>query len=162
MKFKPLRQPDSNACGPTSIKIIIDYFGLPISLMQIKKLSRYKVLDGMSNSDLLNTLDKLHLQTKALSNVSWNDLLRMNKSENAIIVSWMLHGYIGHFSVVEKVTKDHITLVDPLSGSTIKMQKIKFLRLWFDYDDMWFPKKNTDIQLRWMVVVSKLSISSIT
>jgi hypothetical protein len=42
------------------------------------------------------------------------------------------------------------------------MEKIKFLRLWLDYEakgtDKWYPEKNSDIQLRWMVVASKEAI----
>ena len=67
----------------------------------------------------------------------------------------MMLGYMGHFSVVEKVNKDFIELADPHTGKITKMKKIMFMRLWMDYDDMWYPIKNTDIQLRWMCVVSK-------
>ena len=70
----------------------------------------------------------------------------------------MKFGYIGHFSVVEKVSKDSIILADPHDGKDVKMKKIVFMRLWMDYDDLWYPSKNTDIQLRWMCVVTKKNI----
>lgn len=68
-----------------------------------------------------------------------------------------MSGYKGHFSVVENMSKDFIELADPDSGKINKMKKNMFMRLWMDYDNMWYPIKNTDIQLRWMCVVSKKS-----
>ena len=67
----------------------------------------------------------------------------------------MLHGYIGHVSVLDKVTKDHIFLADSGVGKIIKLPKATFLRLWFDCDEVGHTKKNIDTQLRWMVVVKK-------
>ena len=154
MKIKPIKQKDSNACGPTSIKMVTDYFNMKISQKEINNLSKYKELDGMSNNDLVNTLKKLNLNVKHKNNVTWEELQSLNTTENVLIVSWMLKGYIGHFSVVEKVTKDAIFLADPVEGKIIKLNKILFMRLWLDYDDMWWPEKNTDIQLRWLAVVS--------
>jgi hypothetical protein len=72
-----------------------------------------------------------------------------------VIVSWMLDGYIGHFSVVEAVTDEAIILAEPYAGKHITIQKLKFMRLWMGYDDMWYPIKNTDIRLRWMCIVKK-------
>ena len=99
-------------------------------------------------------LSGLSVQEKA--NSTWVELLRLNKPNNVIVVSWMMKGYIGHFSVVEKVNKDSIELADPDTGKITKMKKIIFLRLWMDYEvKEWYPIKNTDIQLRWMCIVSK-------
>jgi predicted double-glycine peptidase len=66
----------------------------------------------------------------------------------------MLNCYIGHFSVVDNVTDTHIYLNNPETGFIEKIEKIIFLRLWFDYDEHWYPEKNTDIQLRWMLMVT--------
>jgi ferredoxin-fold anticodon binding domain-containing protein len=66
-----------------------------------------------------------------------------------------LRGYIGHVSVLEKVTNNYIFLADSEEGKITKLPRTIFLRLWFDYDEMWYPKKNTDIQLRWLVSVKK-------
>jgi len=155
MKIKPLKQRDSIACGPTAIKMTIDYFGVPISFKEIARISKYKSLDGMSNIDLVNTLKSLGLETEISVTTSWEKLQSLNTEKNVIIVSWMFKGYIGHFSVVDKVSKTHIYLAEPTTGKVVKLEKIIFMRLWFDYDDMWFPEKNTDIQMRFMVVISK-------
>ena len=133
----------------------VEYFKLPYSFEQIAKVSQYKKKRGLTNKDLVGTLDKLDMSVHAKANTKWADLIRSNTSDNLIIVSWMKYGYIGHFSVVEKVDRDSIELADPEDGKIVKMEKVIFMRLWMDYDDMWYPSKNTDIQLRWMCVVSK-------
>lgn len=153
MKIKPLKQKGGNACGPTCIKMAADYFGVPLSIEKIARISKYKTREGLSNAEIVDALKKLGFRTQQRKNVSWQDLQRLNTKDSVLILSWMLKGYIGHVSVLEKVTKDHVFLADPEAGKIIKFPKIVFLRLWFDYDEMWYPKKNTDIQLRWLVSV---------
>jgi len=45
-----------------------------------------------------------------------------NTKNNVIILSWMLDGYIGHVGVLEKITKNHIYIADPHTGTTKKIQ----------------------------------------
>ena len=154
MKIFPIKQRDASACGPTSIQMVLAYFKIPISYKKIGEVSRYKKRDGLSNNHLVETLREFHLDVREKSNATWGDLRRSNTVNQVIIVSWMKKGYIGHFSVVEKVTDKHIILIDPEEGKVRRMQKIIFMRLWMDYNDMWYPRKNSDIQLRWMSVIS--------
>jgi ABC-type bacteriocin/lantibiotic exporter with double-glycine peptidase domain len=155
MKIKLIKQKDNSSCGPTSIKMAAEYFNIPISLNKINKTSNYKKIGGLYNKNLVKTLEAVGLKVKTKSNSTWTDLINHNGPNNIIIVSWMLRGYIGHFSVVDKVTTKDIYLADTENGKIIKLNKLIFLRLWFDYDPKWYPKKNTDITLRWMVVISK-------
>ncbi|MBI4128335.1 MAG: C39 family peptidase [Parcubacteria group bacterium] len=155
MKILPIKQRDDSACGPASIQMVLVYFELPHSFEKIAKISQYKKKDGLWNRDLVKTLQTLDLTVREKTNATWTDLARFNTTDKVIIVSWMKFGYIGHFSVVEKVSKHYITLADPHDGKSTKMERMAFMRLWMDYDDMWYPSKNTDIQLRWMCIVSK-------
>jgi ABC-type bacteriocin/lantibiotic exporter with double-glycine peptidase domain len=155
MKISPIKQRDNSACGPTVVQMVLNYFGVRHSFKEIAAESQYKKKDGLSNTDLVHTLKKFNLDVKEKASARWDDLVRYNTEKNVVVVSWMLDGYIGHFSVVERVGKSFIKLADPHTGTVIKMDKIMFMRLWMDYDDMWYPKKNTDIQLRWMSIVSK-------
>ncbi|MEO8637826.1 MAG: cysteine peptidase family C39 domain-containing protein [Candidatus Taylorbacteria bacterium] len=155
MKISPLKQRDESACGPTTIEMVLKYFNIKHSYKEIATVSKYKEEEGFSNTDIVYTLKKFDLNVKEKINTQWSDLAFYNKKNNVIILSWMLDGYIGHVSVLEKITKSHIYLADPHTGTTKKIQKIVFMRLWMDYDGMWYPVKNTDIQLRWMCVASK-------
>jgi len=160
MKISPIKQRDGNACGPTSIQMVLTYFRLSHSFKKIARISQYKKRGGLFNKDLVKTLKALNLIVREKANTTWADLIRFNTANKVIIVSWMKFGYIGHFSVVEKVSKHHITLSDPYDGKHARIKKMVFMRLWMDYDDMWYPLKNTDIQLRWMCVISKKGIKT--
>ena len=122
---------------------------------KIAAVSKYKQRGGLNNVEFATTLKKLGLRLRARKVASWNDLKKYNNKDTVIILSWMLKGYIGHFSILDHVTKTHIFLADPDVGRIVKMPKLVFLRLWFHYDELWYPIKNTDIQLRWMGVISR-------
>jgi ABC-type bacteriocin/lantibiotic exporter with double-glycine peptidase domain len=155
MKFRPIKQSDTSACGPAAIEVVTRYFGIKTSATDIKRIAKYKNKEGMSNSNIVRTLRLLHLKVQEKPNASWESLKKFNSAKRAIIVSWMLKGYIGHVSVVEKITDTYIFLADSVKGEIIKLPKLIFLRLWMDYDEIWYPKKLSDIQLRWMALISK-------
>ena len=155
MKIRPIKQPDAAACGPAVIKMVANYFDVVISMRRIKDIARYNKQEGMSNKDIAKTLNSIGLKVIEKNNSNWLDLKRLNNRKNAMVVSWMFKGYIGHVSVVEKVLNKEIYLADSIDGLIIRMPKIVFLRLWLDYDDKWYPKKNSDIKLRWMAIVSR-------
>ncbi len=155
MKVKVLKQKNGEACGPTCIRMITNYFGLQCSDKKIAFVSKYRQRGGLSNVEFVATLEKLGFTIKTKKQANWNDLKKYNTKNNLIVLSWMLKGYIGHFSILDHVTKTHIFLADPEAGKIVKLPKLVFLRLWFDYDERWYPVKNADIQLRWMAVVSR-------
>lgn len=155
MKINPIKQPDESACGPTSVLMASKYFGVNYSFDDIAKTSQYIERDGLSDCDLVEVLLKLGFSVRQKDSVRWSELKNANTDKSVVIVSWMLDGYIGHFSVVDEVTDDKIVLAEPQSGKLVTFEKIKFMRLWMGYDDMWYPIKNTDIKLRWMCVVKK-------
>ena len=159
MKISPIKQRDANACGPTCVEMVLKYFNIPHSVKQITTVTDYKKEGGMYNKQVVSTLQAFGLKTQCFKNTSWEKLKNLNDSSRVIVVSWMLDGYIGHVSVVEKVDEKYIYLAEPTTGKVLKIEKLEFLRLWFDYEAKtpvpMYPEKNSDIQLRWMVVVSQ-------
>lgn len=159
MKIKPIKQRDASACGPTCVEMVLQYFKVPFTVSEITRVTNYKKEGGIYNTQLVEALRHFSLKTKVYKNTKWDDLIKFNTGDSVVVVSWMLAGYIGHLSVVEKVDENNISLAEPTTGKFLKMEKIKFLRLWLDYEakgsSKWYPEKNSDIQLRWMVVVSK-------
>lgn len=155
MKIKVLKQKHSSGCGPTSIKMVTNYFGIKLPMKKIEEICGMWKEDGMGNHDLVNSLEKLGFSVHAQYNSTWEELVAQNTKDYVVIVSWMLKGYIGHFSVIDKINDKYIWLADPESGKIVKLEKNIFMRLWYDYDDIWYPEKNSDFKLRWMAVVSK-------
>jgi ABC-type bacteriocin/lantibiotic exporter with double-glycine peptidase domain len=153
MKIKPLKQPDDTACGPTSIQMVSEYFDAGYTFPDVAKATKYIEKDGLGDLELVESLSALGFKVRHKINTTWSELMKANNENSVVIVSWMLNGYIGHFSVVDSVDKDSITIAEPEVGKLLTIEKIQFMRLWMGYDDMWYPIKNTDIQLRWMCVV---------
>ena len=54
MKIKPLKQPNSLACGPTCIYLAMQYFGDKISFKDIEKLTDYKKKEGVTDEDIVS------------------------------------------------------------------------------------------------------------
>jgi ABC-type bacteriocin/lantibiotic exporter with double-glycine peptidase domain len=158
MKFQPLKQRKETDCGPTSIRMIAAYFSVLPASHELARLSHTARADGLSNNNLVVAFRRLGLTADSRYNASWADLIASNTPAHAIVVSWMLDGYIGHFSVVDKVSKTAIFLADPHKGAIIRFPKLVFLRLWFDYDGLWYPRTASDIRLRWMTVVSRSGV----
>lgn len=159
MKITPIKQRDTNACGPTCIEMVLNYFTIPHSVKEISTRTNYKKEGGLYNRQIVATLQSYGLQTKVSRNTTWEKLIEQNTPDSVIIVSWMLDGYIGHVSVVEKVDEKNIYLAEPTTGTILKIEKLKFMRLWLDYEVNnevpMYPESRSDIQLRWMVVVAK-------
>lgn len=159
-KITPLHQVDDSSCWPTSIYMALQYLWSPYSFDDIAEISQYLQKDWLTNNDLVSTLKLVNVSVREIKWATWDDIYKNNTDYNVIIVSWMLHGYIWHFSVVDAVDENFIMIADPDAWDIIKIDRIVFMRLWMDYDEVWFPEKNTDIQLRWMCVISRIEPST--
>jgi ABC-type bacteriocin/lantibiotic exporter with double-glycine peptidase domain len=155
MNIKPIKQHNSIACGPTCIYLAIRYFGDKTTFKQIEKLTDYKKKKGVTDEDIVKVCNKLGYKTERLLNSSWRDLTAHNKKSAVLVVSWMFDGYKGHVSIVDKVTKNYIFLIDSEKGKIIKMGKVQFMRLWMEYDGLWWPKTSNDIHLRPLIIIKK-------
>ena len=113
----------------------------------------------MYNKQIVSAFEVFGLKTKVSKNTTWGKLIESNTPDSVIVVSWMLDGYIGHVSVVDNIDEKNIYLAEPTTGKIRRIEKIKFLRLWLDYEAKdevpMYPKSKSDIQLRWMVKVTK-------
>lgn len=159
MKITPIKQRDASACGPTCIEMVLTYYQIPHTVKGLAAVTDYKHEGGMDNRQIVSILKHFGLKTSVKKNTTWDELKAANTPDTVIIVSWMLEGYIGHVSVVEKVDDTHIYLAEPTTGNILKIEKLRFLRLWLDYEARtevpMYPESKLDIQLRWMVVVRR-------
>ena len=152
LHIKPIKQNTGYTCGPTCIAMLAKFYGVRVSwakVMRSCKIDR----NGMSNDDLVRALRKLNFSVSKKSRNTWKDLRKNYHDRIPVVVAWMLHGYIGHFSIVVEVGKNHLVLADPDTGKHRRMPKEIFMRLWFDYDDIFFPKRAKKIHLRWGAVI---------
>lgn len=151
IKLKPFRQ-TPGLCGPASLKMVMDYYGVSISEEKLARLSGASKKKGVSIKGLIKAAKHFGFKTFLKQNSSLKDLEQFVNKKIPVIVDWFYEDE-GHYSVVADIDNKNIVLMDPALGGKRKMPVEKFLRLWFDFPGK-FIKKPDDLILRLMLVVA--------
>ncbi|MDP2736112.1 MAG: cysteine peptidase family C39 domain-containing protein [bacterium] len=143
LKVKPFRQkPGESTCGPASLKIVLDYYGIHASEKELARLAKTTKRLGTGLKGLVKAAKKSGLKTSVKDNSSFLDVERWLKQGVPPIVDWFTRGRKdysdseiadGHYSVVCGIDAKHIYLQDPELGGVRKMAKNDFKRVWFDF-----------------------------
>ncbi len=161
IKLKPFRQ-TPGLCGPASLKMVMDYYGVSIPEAEIARAAGATREKGTSIKGLIKAAHHFGFKTFSKENSSLNDLKYFVRRGIPVIVDWF---YVdeGHYSVVVDINKRNIVLMDPsLRKLLIYVRRRKlltedFLRIWFDFPGK-FIKKPQDLVLRLMLVVTLFKI----
>jgi len=156
LKLKPFRQ-SPGFCGPASLKMVLDYYGVSSSEADLAKISGTTKEKGTSMEGLAKAAEHFGFKTFVKKDSSIEDVDSYVKQGIPVIVDWF---YIddGHYSVVVDINKKELTLMDPTLQKLIlyiRRRKIpvdKFLRIWFDFPGN-FIKDSKDLILRSMLVI---------
>jgi len=151
IKIKPFRQ-TAGLCGPASLKMILDYYGVPVTESALAKISGTSRTKGASKEGLVKAAKHFGFKVFFKEKSSLGDLRRFIKKGVPVIVDWFLEDD-GHYSVAVDINQKEITLVDPSLGGARKMSLEKFQRLWFDFPGKSI-KDSKDLVLRLMIVVT--------
>ncbi|MDO8601297.1 MAG: cysteine peptidase family C39 domain-containing protein [bacterium] len=160
LKLKPFRE-TPGLCGPASLKIVMDYYGVSVSEAEIAKQAGATQEKGVSIKGLMKAAKHFGFKAVAKRNSSLEELSRYVKKEVPVIVDWFSEDD-GHYSVVADINKDNVILMDPSIRSLliyvrrVKFSRETFLRIWFDFpgDHIRTPK---DLILRLMLVITPKS-----
>lgn len=158
IKLKPFRQ-TPGLCGPASLKMVLDYYGVSVSEQELAKLSGSSGEKGTSVSGLIKAAKHFgRFDVFVKTNSSLDDLRYFMEKKIPVIVDWFFEDD-GHYSVVVDMDKKEITLMDPtLRKILIYVRRRKFflkdfLRVWFDFPGDYI-KSPKDLVLRLMLVVT--------
>ena len=155
IKIKPFRQ-TAGLCGPASLKMVLDFYGVSASESEIAKIAGATKEKGISKEGLIKAAKHFGFQVFLKKKSSINDLRYFIKKKIPVIVDWFFEDD-GHYSVVVDIDKKSVFLMDPsLKKGVRKMPIEKFLRVWFDFRGK-FIKNPKDLVLRLMLVVTPLS-----
>lgn len=150
--LKPFEQRE-NYCGPSCLKMVLDYYGIEKSEKELVRLSGTSK-HGVTGEDMLKVAKKFKLKGFIKDNVDIKDLRKyVNKKKIPVIVSWFSEDD-GHYSVVVNLDRENIYLQDPYLGHVRAMSIKKFKRLWFDFAGDYILT-NKDLFLRSMLVIYK-------
>jgi len=124
-------------CGPASLKMVLDYFGVKKSLEALAKMSSTPAAGktaGASGKNLLAAAKKLGFSGSMKDWANFSDIRKyVEKQGIPVIISWF-SGYESHFSVVVKIDKDNIYFLDPEYCALRKMSLKRFEKIWFEFE----------------------------
>jgi ATP-binding cassette, subfamily B, bacterial len=118
-KFPFYKQFDQMDCGATCLRMIAKYYGLSISVDELRERS-YIGKDGVSFAGIAEAAESIHLHSLAL-NIPFNSL----KEEIPLpcIAFWRQR----HFVVIHKIDKHYVHVADPAFG-LIKYSHTDFVK----------------------------------
>jgi len=128
-------------CGPASLKIVLDYFGVHKSEQEIAGLASKTDL-GTDDAGLARAAESLGLRAVIKNESSFDDIEQWLQKGVPVIVDWFTRGRSdysdsdiadGHYSVVCGLDDDTVYLQDPEIGGLRAIPRKEFLKVWFDF-----------------------------
>lgn len=128
-------------CGPASLKIVLDYYGINKSEQELAQLMG-KTDEGTDEHGFCVAAESLGLNIEIQNEASLSDIEQWLDKGVPVIVDWFTRGRAdysdseiadGHYSVVAGLDENNIYLQDPEIGTLRTMKKDNFVRVWFDF-----------------------------
>ena len=157
IKLKPFRQ-TPGLCGPASLKMVMDYYGLSVPEKEIARVAGSSRERGTSIKGLIRAAKHFGFKTIFKKDASLKDLEYFVDRKIPVIVDWF-DKEEGHYSVVVDITKRKVVLMDPALRKILLYVRRRvfprevFFRLWFDFPHK-FIRTPKDLVLRAMLVVT--------
>ncbi|MFH0836974.1 MAG: cysteine peptidase family C39 domain-containing protein [Candidatus Aenigmatarchaeota archaeon] len=150
IEMKPFRQ-TSGYCGPASLKIILEYYGIKKSEKNLAKLTGATRAEGVQAAGIVAACKNLGFEAIVKDFADFKDIRYSLNKKNPVLVQWFLEEE-GHWSVVVDIDRENIYLQDPHLGMIRAFRLKTFKKIWFDFLPP-YPKKENMITRR-MIVVS--------
>lgn len=168
IRTKPFQEPlNGGYCGPSSLKIVLEYYGVKADLNEIAQLCHLHPTLGVTDSDLSRAADHYGFSVYVKNFATLADIRRWLSRDIPVIVNWITAGRPeyrdsvvpdGHYSVVCAITATHIVLEDPEIGGKRRIKRDDFERVWFDFRgsriEAW-----RDMVIRQIIVIQPKSMS---
>ncbi|HPW34662.1 MAG TPA: C39 family peptidase [Candidatus Paceibacterota bacterium] len=147
LKVKPYEQMDNmDSCGPTCLRIILEYWGIKVSEMELIK--RCKTIPGFGSKtkDIVKAAEYYGMKGFYKNFSSFSEIKKWLDKKIPVIVDWFSGGpekesakYApdGHYSVVVGLDKNKIYLAETETGKIYSLKRSAFLRVWFDFEGEW-------------------------
>jgi len=140
-------------CGPASLKIIFDHYGVVKSQDEWAKLSETTKKDGVQNEGLIRAIKEVGFAAEIIKEVSFENLRKLIREQQTFLAIWW-SGSGGHYSPVVDVTEKDIILADPELGKLRQMSLKNFDHFWFDFSKD-YDRRPTDLELRSILIIKR-------
>src|SRR3990167_2466687 len=150
LNLKPFRESFSGGCGPASLKIVLDYYGVRKSEKELFKMCHTNKELGTTAKNLKKTAESLGFKVKIKNKSAFSDIKYWLDKKVPVIVDWFTRGRNdysdsdiadGHYSVVVGLDNKFIYLQDPELGRIRKLKKEDFMVVWFDFKSKYINSK---------------------
>lgn len=143
LKIRPFQETlNAGLCGPASLKIVLDYFGVNKSEEDLARLAGTTERLGTDAEGLTKAAEELNFRVSVKNDCSFSDIEEWLAKGVPPIVDWFTRGRQdysdsdiadGHYSVVCGLDNTYIYLQDPEIGGIRKIKRDDFLKVWFDF-----------------------------
>ncbi len=133
---------NASMCGPASLKMVLDYYGVEKSEEELAKLCNTDPKLGTSAEQIKQVAENLGFTVEINNNSTLNDIEQWIDKKVPVIVNWFTRGRVdysesevpdGHLSVVVGLDEENIYLQDPEIGKLRTIFRDDFMRVWFDF-----------------------------
>lgn len=161
LPVKPFRE-TPGMCGPASLKIVLDYYGIEKSEKELVLLCDSTQEIGTNAEKIKSAAESLGFTAVVKDNSTFEDIQKWLDKKVPVIVDWFTRGgdnYTdsdiadGHYSVVVGLDKEYIYLQDPEIGRVRKIKKDDFMTVWFDFKGKYI--KPDELAIRQIVAIYK-------
>lgn len=152
-------QESESMCGPASLKMVLDYYGVEKSEEELAKICKTTKELGTSNENIKEAAELLGFKVQMKSNSTFEDISHWLDKKVPVIVDWITRGgddsniAEGHYSVVVGLDYGYIYLQDPELGKIRKIEKEDFMRVWFDFKGKYI--RPDELVIRQIIAVYK-------
>jgi ABC-type bacteriocin/lantibiotic exporter with double-glycine peptidase domain len=131
LELKKIEKQLPGYCGPASLKIVLDYYGVQKGQNEIAKLANASVEEGAEPWGLVQAASQLGFKASYISNGSLEDLREFIKLNIPVVIDYQ-RKWGGHYSVVIGFEEDKIVLADPQKAKVVKEKIDKFSNSWWE------------------------------
>jgi ABC-type bacteriocin/lantibiotic exporter with double-glycine peptidase domain len=163
LKAKPFQETLNNGyCGPASLKIVLDYYGINKTEKEIAKMAGWNKTLGIDDKEIKKAAEMLGFRVKVKNNSNYRNIQNWLDKGVPVIVDWFTRGRSdysdsavpdGHYSVVVGLDDKFIYLQDPEIGKIRKLKKEDFITVWFDFSGKYI--KPSGLIIRQIIAIYK-------
>ncbi len=148
MKVRFFHQKRGYTCGPASLKMVFDFFGLKMTEEKIAKIAKTHK-SGTSHLHIINTARKEGFYCYVHGGATISQIKHFIDFDLPVIVNYIEQKTKeGHYAVVIGYDRHGLILNDPWDGGHYKIKYKEFYKNWYDYH-------GRDKYSRWFIVLSR-------
>lgn len=152
MKYKFVKQHNTEDCGAACLCTIAKQYGLHLTIPKARQLTNTNV-DGTTIFDFVEGARKIHLNADALKGTITDLLDAIHNNEIAVpFVAHVINEFgAEHFVVVHRIKRGALIIADPAEG-IIKLKIDEFESIWTGYivnvelDEFFDCKENANVE----------------